>query len=71
MVLILEGNSEHVTQACWKNRSFLENNIKFATNGINKCLKKIKLLFSLNTYATFSLFLSNKVTTEQPKTQLL
>jgi len=64
MVLILEGNSEHAADACRKNRSFLENNFKFATTDINKCLKKIKLLFSLYTYATFSLFLSNKVTTE-------
>ena len=44
MVLVLDGNSDHVPHVCRKNRPFFVNNVKFGTDAdLHLCIKHIIL----------------------------
>ena len=59
MVIMLDGNTEHIAQPCSK-KGILKNNFKFSTDvDLSKCLKQIKLPILLYTCAPFSELPSN------------
>ena len=67
MVLILDGNPEHVAQLGRKIRLF-EINFRFATaTDVNKCLKKLKMPISLSTCATISKLPYNMIIMQKGK----